>query len=73
MVRIEVAYCGIVADCRKCLAICPVGALMKVPVGKMKSFDNEPDHIIRPYYEKLCTGCGKCVSICPKKAIKIND
>lgn len=71
MVKITIVDCGIAESCRKCLSVCPAGALVKVPVGKNRSSSEKPEYAIKPYYQKLCVGCMACVQVCPKKAIRI--
>jgi ferredoxin len=70
-VKIRITDCKIADSCGKCLKVCPEGALIKVPLGKMKSSSEKPKYTIKPFYDRLCTGCGKCVSVCPKRAIRL--
>ena len=66
---LKIKQCSNADACRKCLKICPVGALILVPVGRMKSYSEKPKYKIQPHFEEVCTKCNECVEVCPQKAI----
>jgi len=71
MVKIRIKSCKDPDGCSICLRSCPVGALMKVPIGDMKSKKKKPKYKIRSYFRDLCTGCGLCEKKCPEGVIRV--